>query len=81
MTAKQLTVRNVSVELLDRLRQLAAARGESVNSAVLDILRRACDVRERRARLERYVTWSEDDVEELDAALRAQRTIDERLWK
>lgn len=81
MPAKQLTVRNVTKELFDRLRELAKERGESVNSVVLHILSHALEVKERTKRLERYVSWSEEDKQEFDEALREQRTIDERLWK
>lgn len=81
MQAKQITVRNVSPELASRLKELSAARGESVNATVLYLLSQALDVNERRRRLARYGTWSEADRAEFDAALEAQRTIDDTLWR
>ena len=81
MHAKQITVRNVTEDLATKLKELAKVRGESVNSTILYLLRQALDADERRQRLERYATWSGSDREQFDAALSAQRTIDESLWK
>lgn len=79
--ASQITVRNVPKELARRLAKLAAANGESVNATVLSLLERATGLDGRRARLERYTTWSKADVEEFEQALGAQRTIDRALWE
>jgi plasmid stability protein len=81
MQAKQLTIRNLTPDLARRLRELSAARGESINTTVLNILRQTLDVDERRQRLARYATWSEADRREFDSALAAQRVIDAALWK
>jgi len=78
---KQLTIRGVSDELGQRLDALARAKGQSVNTTVLRILEGAAGVNERRQRLERYATWTERDVEEFEGALRAQRAVDEHLWR
>jgi hypothetical protein len=79
--ASQITVRNVSKELARRLAKLAEASGRSINATVLDLLERATGIDGRRARLERYTTWSKADVEDFDRSLRAQRTIDPGLWE
>ncbi len=79
--ASQITVRNVPKELARRLAKLAEASGRSINATVLDLLERATGIDGRRARLERYTTWSAADVEEFEQALRAQRTIDRELWE
>lgn len=79
--ASQITVRNVPKELARRLAKLAGASGRSINATVLDLLERATGIDARRARLERYTTWSTADVEEFEQALRAQRTIDRELWE
>lgn len=79
--AKQITVRGVSPELATRLKKLASARRESVNTTVLELLRSATGLDERSARLRRYATWSEAEREEFDSALRAQRPIDAELWR
>lgn len=34
----------------------------------------------RRARLQRYTTWTEDDLREFQTGLTAQRVIDAKLW-
>lgn len=76
----QLTIRGLSPELAQRLKALAKARGESVNTAALRILEGAAGVSERRKRLARYATWTRADLKEFDATLASQRTIDEELW-
>jgi plasmid stability protein len=78
--ANQITVRNVPKELAHRLAKLAETSGRSINATVLALLERATGLDGRRARLERYTTWSKEDVEDFDRSLRAQRTIDRRLW-
>ncbi len=79
--AKQLTIRGVSEEVGQRLESLSRARGQSVNTTVLEILGSAVGVDERRARLARYATWTPDDLAEFNEALAAQRTIDDPLWR
>lgn len=77
----RITLRNVSPELASRLKALSRERKESLNATILEILSRAVGIDEKRQRLARYATWNEDDVREFEEALRAQRTIDEDLWK
>ena len=79
--SSRITLRNVDPELSRRLRAISAARGESLNGAVLRLLRRATGLNMRRERLERYATWTAEDVEEFTEALRAQRKVDERYWR
>jgi len=81
MPARQLTIRNVDEDLSERLRAISAAAGESLNATVLRILRDAVGVDARRERLLRYATWTDKEFEEFNAALRAQRVIDEKMWK
>jgi hypothetical protein len=56
-------------------------RGQSLNATVLAILEAAVGVDERRRRLARYATWTQEDLEELNEALSAQRSIDDPLWR
>ncbi len=77
----QLTIRNVPDEVADRLKRLSRERGSSVNATVLELLAQAVDVRARRARLEDYATWTDEDVEDFENALAAQRVIDAELWQ
>ena len=79
--AKQLTIRGVSDEVGSRLESLSHAQGKSVNSTVLQILESAVGVDERRRRLERYATWTREDLLEFEQALAAQRQIDDELWR
>jgi plasmid stability protein len=79
--AKQLTIRNVPEEVAERLTRLSKERGSSVNATVLQILGEAVGVEGRRARLERFVTWTDGDLAEFEAALSAQRVVDNELWR
>ena len=79
--SKQLSIRGVPDEVARRLAQLSRDRGQSLNATVLEVLKRAVDVDERRAHLEKYVTWTDQDLEEFDRALAAQRVIDGELWR
>ena len=78
--ARQLTIRGVSDEVDQRLKTLSRTRGESVNRVVLKILEAAVGVDERQRRLQRYATWSEEDLAEFERTLLQQRVIDEGLW-
>ncbi len=78
--AKQLTIRGLPDEVAKRLTELSREHGRSVNAMVVEILKSAVDVRERRGRLERYATWTDEDLLEFNAALSAQRVIDEAIW-
>ena len=79
--AKQLTIRGVSEEVGQRLEELSRARGQSVNTTVLQILEAGVGVDERRRRLARYATWTPEEVAEFNEALAAQRTIDDPHWR
>ena len=59
---------------------ISRAKGKSVNRLVLEILEAAVSVDERRERLKRYVTWTEQDLREFEEILETQRTIDDELW-
>lgn len=76
----QITIRHPSPELARRLKAVAEARGESLNATILKLLEDAVGVNARRDRLRREATWTDDDVAELDAAVRAQRVVDAHLW-
>lgn len=81
MTSSRITVRNVDPELSRRIRAIGAARGESLNRTVLHLLRDAAGLNMRRERLERYATWTDEDMEEFTEALRPQRSVRRRYWR
>ena len=78
--AKQLTLRGVSNEVGRRLEILGREKGKSVNSIVLEILQDAVGIDKRRERLNRYVTWTKDDLDEFETVLHSQREIESELW-
>ena len=77
---KQLTIRGLPDQVAERLTRLSEERGTSVNATVVEILKRPVGVHERRTRLERYVTWTDEDLAEFNEALALQRVIDVELW-
>jgi hypothetical protein len=78
---KQITIRGVSDVTARRLQSLSREREQSVNATVLEILEQAVGANERRRRLERYATWTAADEAQFDESLRAQRSIDDELWR
>ncbi len=56
--ARRLTIRGVPDEVGHRLEGISRAKGQSVNTTVLEILATAVGTDERRRRLARDVTWS-----------------------
>ncbi len=78
---KTLTIRNVPDEVGKRLDRLRRDSGKSLNAVVVGILTDAVGVDARRARLERYATWTPEDAAALDDALASQRVIDADLWR
>jgi hypothetical protein len=79
--AKQLTVRGVPDEVAERLEKMSKARGQSLNATINVLLAQAAGEDARRRRLERYMTWTQQDLAEFNAALADIRTIDEKLWR
>ena len=77
----QLTIRGVPDEVGRRLARLSRDRGTSVNRTVIDLLTTGVGIDARRRRLERYVTWTAEDLAAFQQALCAQRVIDADLWR
>jgi plasmid stability protein len=78
---KQLTIRGVPREVGLRLESISRARGQSVNATVLQILEDAVGTRQRKQRLEKYATWTNEDLVEFEEILSDQRRIDDELWR
>jgi phage terminase large subunit GpA-like protein len=77
----QLTIRGVPDEVAKRLARLSKERKESLNSTVLALLAEGVGVNERRARLERYATWSIQEAAAFDRKVVKGRPIDDDLWR
>ena len=86
----QLTVRSVDEDLRSRLEREARDRGLSLNRTLLALLREALGLAprvhgrepaEHRDLDDLAGTWSEAEAEELEAAVREQRQVDEKLWR
>lgn len=81
MATPQITIRNPTPELTRRLKAVAEAKGESLNATILRLLSQAVGFEERRDRLQRWATWNDQDAADFDEALRAQRVVDDELWR
>lgn len=81
MAVQQITIRNPTPELTRRLKAVAEARGESLNATILRLLAEAVGFEERRECLQRWATWTESDAADFDEVLKAQRVVDDRLWR
>ena len=73
-------MRGVPDEVAARLARISKEQGCSINSTILEILEEAVGTRERRRRLQRMATWTDEDMAEFESALNAQRVIDAELW-
>jgi len=78
---RQLTIRNVPDDVARRLERMSRERDESLNSTIVHILSETVGADARRARLERYATWSAEDVAAFEEALAPQRVIDADIWR
>ena len=78
---KTLTIRNLPDEVGKRLDRLSRDGGKSLNAVVVGILTDAVGVDARRARLERYATWTPEDAAAFEEAVASQRVIDADLWR
>ncbi len=78
---RQLTVRGVPDDVADRLASIAGERGQSLNKTVVEILEKAVGAGSQASWLDRYVTWTDEDVAEFEEGLAVQRVIDPELWR
>jgi plasmid stability protein len=79
--SRRLTIRGVPDDVAARLEQVSRERGQSMNTTVTEIIAGAVGMDERLRRLQRYVAWSEDELEEFSGVLAQQRTVDADLWR
>ncbi len=79
--SRQLTIRGVPDDVAVRLESVSRARGRSVNATVKQILEEALGADQRLHRLQRYVTWSDEDLVAFSEALASQRQVDADTWR
>jgi len=80
-TPKQITIRRPSPALARKLRAISKKNGESLNATVLRLLEDAVGASDRSEFLRTIPRWTEEEASDFDGELRAQRTIDEELWR
>jgi hypothetical protein len=71
-------VRSTLPTPVDRLERPGA---ELPSSDWLRLLEEAVGLDARRQRLERYATWTDEDLEDFETTLRDQRQVDDELWR
>ena len=85
----QLTVRGFDDELSASLRRLAKSEGISLNQAALKLLRKGAGLSDGAggadvvgSSLDHLIgTWTREEADEMDSALKEFETIDESVWK
>ena len=86
---QQLTVRGFDDELSAAIQRLAKREGISLNQAVLRLLRKGAGLADRGAgrakvgnSLDHLIgTWTQEEADEFDAALKEFEQIDEEVWR
>jgi hypothetical protein len=82
---KSLTIHNMEQDLARAIEQMAASRGISQNRVVKLLLRQALHLGDpqpaRRDVSDFFGIWSEEEVNEFQAATDFFDTIDEELWQ
>ena len=86
---KQLTLRGLDDELSESIRSLAKREGTSLNQAALKLLRKGAELSDGSldtgtvgSSLDHLIgTWSLDEADQFESALRDFEKIDESLWK
>jgi hypothetical protein len=86
---KQLTIRGFDEDLKREVMRLARREGISLNRAVLRLLRKGAGLDNRKdsphlvgSSLDWFIgSWSEDEAEPIETALRDFEEIDESMWR
>ena len=81
-----ITLRNLPPALEQKLRKRAKQRGVSMNKAVIGVLEEAFGLAKKPRTVYHDLdhlagTWTKEEADEFDAALRKIRVIDPELWK
>ena len=82
-----ITVRNLPPAVARAVREKARKEKLSLNKAIVRLLEEATGATERRKRvlhhdLDRFFgTWTQEEADAFDQALREQRQIDPEMWR
>ncbi|MDQ7053480.1 MAG: toxin-antitoxin system HicB family antitoxin [candidate division KSB1 bacterium] len=86
---RQITLRNIDPDLLKKIKELAQKENLSMNKFIIKILKQALLTAEKKNipgqiphhDLDELAgTWSEQEAQAFERALKQQRQIDEELW-
>ena len=81
---RHLTIRNIPQEVADALKREKDRSRASLNQTVIDLLGRALGVRRAAESngLARFAgTWTQEELEQFEAAIAVTEEIDEELWR
>lgn len=81
----QLTIRNLPPEIEQAIRRRARERHISINQSITELLSEAMGIpksaEKQRDLSDLAGTWSDEEAQEFEEALRRQRGIDEEIWQ
>jgi len=81
----QLTIRNLPPEIDEAIRRRARERNISIDQSITELLSEAIGMPKsaatRRDLSDLAGTWSDEQAQEFEEALRRQRGIDEEIWQ
>ena len=85
---KVVTLRKLPPEIVRIVQRRAKERGTSISKAVISLLEEAAGVRQRERRVSSYDdldalagSWTREEAEVFEQALREQRGVDPELWR
>ncbi len=82
---RYLTIRSIPSEVAEALEQERDRSRASLNQTVIDLLRRALGVPgtegQRNGLTGLAGTWTQEDLEDFEAAVASTEQIDEELWR
>lgn len=84
LMSTSITIHNLDEELATRIRLVSRKKGKSLNQTVKDLLRQALGVRTKKDKtwLDNYSgTWTQEEYEEFQGAMKFFDKIDEDMWK
>jgi ribosomal protein S24E len=85
---KTMTVRGIDPIIAEKLRRAAKAQGKSVNQIVVETIQKSFGLDKQKKFTQTYDDldhlfgkWSQEEFDQIQGKIDAERTIDEELWQ
>jgi hypothetical protein len=85
---KAITIRGVEPEVADKLKQMAANQGKSINQLILEMLKKNVGLKKDRKYSKKYSDldhlfgrWSAEEFRKINDKINQERQIDRELWE